>query len=73
MQYKMLNEVLEVFESVATDPRKEKVNALFDALKEMHEHGELTVKQRRVLNCLCTVQQGEAQRLERSKRIKQVS
>jgi hypothetical protein len=74
MQYKMLNEVLEVQrallpKSVCT---MNAFQSLRELLQEMEKHGELTAKQKRVLNCLNTVADGEAQRLERSKRIKSI-
>lgn len=77
MQYKMLTDVLDV--ALAIKPAwqlsitNNVVDSLMDELVERQKHGELTAKQKRVLNCLCTVQQGEALRLERSKRIKQVN
>lgn len=76
MQYKMMNLVLEV--AMALQPKGidlkggNLVDELFFMLMERKENNELTVKQSRVLNAMCTIRQGENKRLERSKRIRHV-
>ncbi len=77
MQYKMLNEVLEVAHALQPhawgDGFKSITEALIVLLKEKEINNELTAKQKRVLNCLTTVCDGEVKRLKQSDRIKQIN
>lgn len=64
MQYKMLNEVLEV--TIALQPKDSCTNNTFDTLlaelEIRQKHNELTAKQKRVLNCLQTVVRARAKK-----------
>jgi hypothetical protein len=74
MQYKMLNEVLEV--AMEMQPKPLNDQSVLEALKEylIDKSGwsNLTVKQKRVLNALQTVCDGEQLRKKRAESIKQV-
>lgn len=61
MQYKMLNEVLEV--AMALQPKGQNtLETLYKILNEANKYNELTPKQKRVLNCLQTVATAQQKR-----------
>lgn len=64
MQYKMLNEVLEVAAAFQpfTPSGKTTVEHLLEILNEGNKHNELTPKQKRVLNCLQTIVRAHTQK-----------